>query len=59
MTPVEALNLALSEELRAIQLYEKLSLEHSSVKETFLFLVNEEYRHKSIVEKKISEISRY
>lgn len=56
MVPVEALNLALSKEIEAIELYNKLSLEHPSTKDIFLFLINEEERHKKLIEKKISEL---
>lgn len=59
MTPTEALRLALAEEAKAISLYEKLGQEHSSLKEIFLFLINEEHKHKKIIEDKIVEITRY
>jgi rubrerythrin len=59
MTPVEALRLALEQEEEALKLYQRLALEHKSVKETFLFLSNEEHKHKQLLEKKISEMTRY
>lgn len=59
MTPTEALKLALSEEIKAIELYEKLNLKHSSLKEIFLFLINEEQKHKKLIENKITELTRY
>jgi len=59
MIPVEALKLALAEELKAISLYTKLSSEHPSLKETFAFLVTEEFKHKQLLEKKIQEMTKY
>ncbi|MDP3732334.1 MAG: ferritin family protein [Candidatus Omnitrophota bacterium] len=59
MGPVEALKLALSKELEAIKLYNNLNLEHPTLRETFLFLVNEEEKHKHLIEKKIQEITKY
>lgn len=58
MTPVEALKLALSKEAASIQLYNKLYLEHPALKELFLFLVNEEEKHKKMIEQKIYEITK-
>jgi rubrerythrin len=58
MTPVEALKLALSKEEEALQLYQKLSVEHPAVKEVFLFLVNEEQKHKKLLEDKIVAMTR-
>lgn len=59
MTPVEALKLALSQEDNALTLYQKLSLEHPSLKDTFSFLMNEEQRHKKLLHDKIAELTRY
>ncbi|MBN1913765.1 MAG: hypothetical protein JW788_05125 [Candidatus Omnitrophica bacterium] len=59
MIPIEALKLALSEEAKAIQLYDKLGAEHPGLKETFTFLINEENRHKQLLEKKIAELTKY
>lgn len=59
MGAVEALKLALSKETEAIKLYSRLNLEHPSLKETFLFLIGEEERHKKLIEKKIFEITKY
>lgn len=58
MGPVEALELALRKEIEAIEMYQKLSLEQREVKDTFLFLVGEEEKHKQLIEKKIFEITR-
>lgn len=53
MTPVEALKLSLSKEKASIDFYNKLNLKHPSLKELFSFLINEEEKHKLLIEKKI------
>lgn len=58
MGPVEALNLALSKEVEAIALYSRLSIEHPAVKDTLLFLVNEEQKDKQLLEKAIVELTK-
>ncbi len=58
MIPVEALKLALTEESKAIALYQKLGNEHQQLQETFSFLVNEELKHKKLLEQKIEELTR-
>ncbi len=58
MTTVEALKLALGEEVKAINLYTRLSLEHPAVKETMDFLITEEQKHKKILEKTIVEATK-
>ena len=57
MTPVDALKLALEKENNAIELYQKLAIEHSAIKELLLFLMNEEEKHKKLLEKKIVEVT--
>lgn len=59
MSPVEALQLAVTKEVEARELYEQISLEHPSLKDVFEFLVNEEMKHKVLLEKKIQELTRY
>ena len=59
MTPVEALKLALSKETASIELYKKISKEHSVIRELVTFLLNEEYKHKKLIEDKIAEVTRY
>lgn len=59
MTDVEALKIALSKEERAIELYQKFLTEQPNIKEVFSFLLNEEQKHKQLIEKKISEITRF
>jgi rubrerythrin len=58
MTPVEALQLALSKEEAAIKLYRDLSLKHIEIKDLLFSLLNEEEKHKLMIEKKISELTR-
>ncbi|MFC1624337.1 hypothetical protein ACFL28_03365 [Candidatus Omnitrophota bacterium] len=58
MSPVEALKLALSKETEAMELYEKLSIEHQALKDIFYLLVAEEQKHKKLIEKKIVELTR-
>ena len=58
MTPVEALRLALSKEKAAIALYQRLANEHREIEDLLLSLVNEEEKHKKLIEKKIVEITR-
>ncbi len=57
MGPIDALRLALSKEVEAIELYEKYSTEYPVAKEIFLFLSEEEQKHKQLIEKKIYELS--
>jgi rubrerythrin len=56
MGPIEALKLALNKEQASIQLYNKLYLEHPAIKELLLLLVNEEEKHKQLIEKKMAEL---
>lgn len=58
MTPVEALQLALEKEDDALVLYRKLALEHPAVKDMFEFLVNEEEKHKKMLEAKIHQLQQ-
>ncbi len=59
MIPVEALELALSKEKEAIEIYGKLSVEHPAIKDLLIELQNEEYKHKQLIEKKIVELTKY
>jgi len=58
MGPVEALKLALTKEQESIDLYNKLILEHAGLREIFLFLIEEEYKHKQLIDKKIAELTK-
>ena len=59
MTNVEALKLALSKEDGAIELYQKLASDHPQIKDIFFMLLTEEQKHKKLLEKKITEMTRY
>jgi rubrerythrin len=59
MGPVEALKLALGKEQEAIDLYTGIGTEHANLKETMEFLINEEHKHKQLLDKKIAELTRY
>lgn len=58
MGPVEALELALFKETEAKELYEKFSIVYPAARDIFLFLMGEESKHKIMIEKKISELTR-
>jgi len=59
MTPMEALKLALSKEEQSIDLYRDLSVKHPAIKELLIFLINEEMKHKKLIEQEMSKLSRY
>jgi rubrerythrin len=59
MGPVEALEIALQKEIEALELYKKMAIEHSTARDVFSFLVNEEQKHKKLIEKKIQELNKY
>lgn len=59
MTPVEVLELALTKEQNAIDFYDRLSREHLAIKELLLSLLNEEQKHKKMIQDKIREFTRY
>jgi rubrerythrin len=58
MTPVEALELALDKEKQAIAMYEQLSVKHTEIRDLLIMLMNEESKHKQLIEKKIQELMR-
>ncbi len=58
MTPIEALKLALSKEKASIKLYQNLAVEHTAIKELFYTLLNEEEKHKKLIEEKIAQLMR-
>ncbi len=59
MTPVEALKLALAKENTSITLYTDLSNKLPEIRELVLFLLNEEQKHKKMIEEKIVEVTKY
>jgi rubrerythrin len=56
MIQFEALKLALSKEQDAVVAYKRLLAEHPGLKDLFYFLLNEEEKHVSMIEKKIAEL---
>lgn len=59
MTPVEALKIALSKEEASIKLYQKLSREHPALKDLLTLLLNEEFKHKKLIEQEIFKATKY
>lgn len=59
MTPVEALKIALAKEKAAIELYTKLSKEHSEIRQLLSELLTEEQKHKKLIEQRITQLTRY
>lgn len=55
--PVEALKLALKKEIEAAELYKDFALKHKAAADIFQFLVNEEEKHRGLIEKKIRELT--
>jgi rubrerythrin len=59
MTPIEALKLALQREEASIKLYQELIKEHSSLQEVLTSLLNEEFKHKKLIENELVKATRY
>jgi rubrerythrin len=59
MTPQEALQMALDKEEGAIELYRDLSNQHPPIRDLLISLMNEEYKHKKLLQDKLSELTRY
>lgn len=58
MGPIEALELALGKEIEAKNIYEKFAFQYPETKEIFTFLMNEEEKHKQLIEKRIAELQK-
>ncbi|MDD5454700.1 MAG: hypothetical protein PHW62_04295 [Candidatus Ratteibacteria bacterium] len=58
MTTIEALKLALAKEEASIKLYKSLALNNPAIKELLYILLNEEERHKKLIEEKIAKLMR-
>jgi rubrerythrin len=56
MGPVEALNIALQKEIEARDSYRKFSEEFPAIKDLCFFLLNEEEKHKKLIESRIAEL---
>lgn len=54
----EALQLSLSKESGEIETYQKLAAEYKVAHDVFLFLIEEERKHKQLLERKIYELTR-
>ena len=59
MTPVEALKMALTKEEASIELYKELAVKHTAIKDLLLSLLDEEYKHKKMIEEKIVQLTKY
>lgn len=59
MIDIEALKIALSRENNSIQTYQKMLVDHPGLKELLSFLLTEEQKHKTLIEKKIRELTQY
>ncbi len=57
MGPIEALELALTKEIEAIKMYGSFSFKYPETKEIFTSLMNEEEKHKQLIEKRIVELT--
>lgn len=58
MGPIEALELARTKEIETLELYREFSKEDSVARDIFLFLMDEEQKHKALIEKKIRELTK-
>lgn len=58
MGPIEALKLAREKEIEARDFYQEFSLSYPKAREIFFFLMNEEEKHKALIEKKIMELQK-
>jgi len=59
MIDLEALKIALSRENDSISTYQRMLVNHPSLKELLSFLLIEEEKHKVLIEKKIREMTQY
>jgi rubrerythrin len=59
MTPTEALKLALEREEASIKLYQELIKEHPTLQGVLTSLLNEEFKHKKLIENEIFKATRY
>ncbi len=58
MGPIEALELAKMIEVQSIELYQKFINEHPAARDVFEFLLDEEEKHKQLIENKILELKK-
>ena len=57
MTSVEALKIALEIENNGIKLYTEMETKLPEISELLLFLINQEEKHKKMIEEKIAAIT--
>jgi rubrerythrin len=57
MIEIEALKLALAKEEGAIKYYQEMLIKQPVLVELLSFLVTEEQKHKTLIEKKIADLS--
>ncbi len=57
MTPVEVLRIAITKETDAVEFYRAMSMQYPEIRELLLFLMNEEEKHRQVIEKRMSEIT--
>jgi len=58
MIDVEALKIALSKEMDAIETYQEMLVKHPNLTELLSFLLTEEQKHRKLIEAKIVELTR-
>ncbi|MBF0522305.1 MAG: hypothetical protein HQL24_04525 [Candidatus Omnitrophica bacterium] len=58
MIDVEVLQLALTQEEAAIKTYQQLAEQYPNLRDLLYFLVVEEQKHRSLLQKKIAELCR-
>ncbi|MFA5038813.1 MAG: hypothetical protein WC732_03945 [Candidatus Omnitrophota bacterium] len=58
MLAIEALQLALKKEEASITLYQKLANTYKEIQPLLSDLLNEEYKHKKLIEEKIRELTK-
>lgn len=58
MIDIEVLQLALSKEEEAIQLYQKMIQTNPAIEDLLYELVTEEQKHKILLQKRISDLQR-
>lgn len=58
MVDIEVLKIALLKEKEAIEMYQKILLQHPNLTELLSLLITEEQKHKILIENKIVELTR-
>ncbi len=58
MIDIEVLKIALSKETNSIKFYQEMLSHHPNLTELLSVLITEEQKHKMLIEKKITELTR-